>query len=327
MDKNQVLTVKIFFLNPIDLITVVLNTLIGMEFESYHINLDEKDDLLNVFEENIRNVLFICVRSQHEVESWKEYIKKVKENRSSLVQIGLFVYDAMKKKDREYFLLEGISVIDFNEIKRNTVLVLRQILTFFEAKGKRAYIRTKTYGESKSYFYLKNRDEPIVTAIHDISAVAFSSTIPEEYQYFFGRGEYLEEVVLVLKGLRIRTAVKVMGFSKVQKGFFVFKLCSTKIQNNKLTMIDELSLENKRKVHEYIKKCLRSRLLEKMKGIEAAEEEITEERESDKTGSVDQAPEKTAPAEETEAAVEEAEDAETVEEAEDVEDAESVDDA
>lgn len=318
MDRSQVLTVKIFFLNPIDLITVVLNALIGLEFESYHINLEEKDDLFKVFEDNIRNVLFICIRSQHEVENWKEYIKKVKEIESTHIQIGLFVYDAMKKKDRDYFLMEGISVIDFNEIQKNTVMVLRQILTFFEAKGKRAYIRTKTYGESKAYFYMKTREEPIVTVIHDISAVAFSSTIPEEYHYHFSQGEYLEEVVLVLKGLRIRTAVKVMGFSKVQKGFFIFKLCSSKIQNNKLTMIDEISPENKRKVHEYIKKCLRSRLLEKMKGIEN-EEESADEVTAEKISSPEEqsAPEekKAAPPEEKQPEeADQAEDAEPVEE-------------
>jgi hypothetical protein len=271
LEKNQVYSVKIYFINPIDLISVVINTLIEMEFESYIINDNEKDDLLKILPQNIRNVIFFCIRNKSEVELWLKYIEKINALQDTHILIGAFVYDFIDEETKNKFLSQNISVIEFDSIQKNPAHVLREILTYFEAKGKRSFIRTKTFGIAEAYFYIKGREKPIYSKLTDISAYAFSCIIDSESKFHFSIGEYFGEILFVLGGIRIRAAAKVLGFSKENPEIYILKFGTAKMEEDKIIFDESLHTEIKQKLHDYIRKCLRDDIIEQLKVLDTQE--------------------------------------------------------
>jgi len=264
LDKNQVFTVKIYFINPIELIGVIINTLIELEYESYTINEIDKDDLLEIIKKEPRNVIFLSIRNKLEVEEYLKYIEKAKKIDNTQISFGAFVYDLMEDEIRNKFLEHNVSVIEYGNIKSNTIAVMKNILTFFEARGKRLFIRTKTYGIAEAYFYIKSKETPITAKIIDISAFACSVTIDQTERYYFQVGDYFSEILFVLGGIRVRTAAKVMGFSKDDNNIFLLKFCSTKMDGGKLVFEETLTQEVNRKLHDYIRKCLKDQINEEL---------------------------------------------------------------
>ncbi|HOV14185.1 MAG TPA: hypothetical protein PK771_07870 [Spirochaetota bacterium] len=260
LDKNQVYTVKIYFINPIELIGVVINTLIELEYESYSISEQDKDDLLEIIKKEPRNVIFLSIRNKMEVEAYLKYIEKAQAIQDSQISFGAFVYDSMEQEIRNKFLEHSVSVIDYGDIKNNTLAVMKNILTFFEARGKRLFIRTKSYGIAEAYFYIKSKDNPMTAKITDISAFACSVNIEDVDRLYFQVGDYFNEILFVLGGIRVRTAAKIMGFSKDNKNIFLLKFCTAKMNNGKLIFEETVTPEINRKLHDYIRKCLKDQI-------------------------------------------------------------------
>lgn len=264
MDKNEVYSVKIYFIEPIDLISIVITTLIELEYESYVADSNSKDSLLEIIPENQRSVVFLCIRSKPDIEPALSFVNELLTLKDTHVIIGAFVYDHMKQSVRNQFLENGVSIINFSEIKEKTATVMRNILTFFEARGQRAFIRTKTFGESRAYFYFRNKDKPVVCDIDDISAYAFSSTIDPMFKLMFTVGDYISEVVLVLKGIRIKLSVKVIGFSRDKPNLYIFKLCTSHFERDRMVYNETIPGQSKRKIHDYIRKCLQADLKQRI---------------------------------------------------------------
>ena len=80
----------------------------------------------------------------------------------------------------------------------------------------------------------------------------------------FKVGTIYPEVLLALKGIRVRTAARLLGFSKDNKDIFIFKYNSHKMKDNKMIIIDSVSYEAKKKFNSYIKCCLRDDMSEKL---------------------------------------------------------------
>jgi hypothetical protein len=280
LDKNDVFSVKIYFINPIDLISVVINTLIGMEFESYVINEIDKENLLKILPDNIRNVIFFCIRNKSEVDYWLKYVEKIRQITSSHILAGAFAYDNMEFQVKNNFLSQNVSIIEYESIKKNPVHVLREILTYFEAKGKRSFIRTKTYGIAEAYFYIKGRENPVYAKISDLSAYAFSCSIDNEFKYNFSPGIHFNEILFVLGGIRIRTAAKVLGFDKNHPEVFIMKFCTAKMDGDRIIFEETVNQEIKQKLHDYIRKCLKDEITEKLKALDGEKEPAVKKQES-----------------------------------------------
>lgn len=268
MEKEKDFSVKIFYINPIETIGVIIDTLINMEYEVYTINEIDKNKLLKILSKKTRNIIFFTLLNKNEIGKWLEYIAKVKSLGSSNIQMGAFCYDTIDEEAANKFLENGVPIIKFGDVASNTLQIIQQVLTTFEAKGKRAFIRAKTFGITEAYFYFKNRDEPIICKILDISAYAFSIEINPIYKLLFVLGSYLSDVLLVLQGVRIRTAVKVLGFSNENPNIYIVKFCSTKMQNNKVVYVESIPKDIGLKVHVYIKKCLKNDITKQLVEVE-----------------------------------------------------------
>ncbi len=260
MIPKEVYAVKIFFINPIQIINVIIDTLINLEYESYVIIDDERDFLLELLPKYEKSIIFFTILNKTEVDAWINYSNELLKIDNTQILIGAFAYDSIDQKVSEKFLENNISVIRFEDIQKNPLQVMKQIMTVFEAKGKRAYIRSKTYGQAEVYIYQKNKDKPIVCKILDMSAYAISLDVPSEYKYDFTVGGYFQEAVLILKGVRIRCSLKVVGFSSANSSLYILKICHAEIVSNKVVFTDNIPKDTSRKLHDYIKKCLKDEM-------------------------------------------------------------------
>ncbi|HBD95894.1 MAG: hypothetical protein A2015_12340 [Spirochaetes bacterium GWF1_31_7] len=264
MDKNSVITVKIYFVDPANFISIIFNSLIELEFETYSIPYEYKDKLIGLIPENNRNIVFLTIKNKKEVDEYIKYAEDLLKLSGEMVQLGAFVYDNMDEETKNKFLANNISTIEFSSVQKDSISIMKNILTMFEARGKRAFIRTKVVGDCKAYFYLKNKNEPLVAQISDISATAFSCNLSEEIKFYFTKGDFIDDVTLVLRGLRIKVTAKVIGFSSENPNFFIFKICNYRIQDNKIIYEEKATSENVRKIHEYIRKCLQEIVITKL---------------------------------------------------------------
>lgn len=265
--RNQVHTVKIYFIEPVDIISVVIDTLVKLEFETYTVSSLDKEKLLTLLHQDIRSVIFLSITNEKELEKAKVYIDALNEIKDSSVQTGAFVKSNIKPELKMELLERNTAVIEFQDIKENTVAVLRKILTYFEARGTRKFVRTKTTGQSEAYFTVKNLENPLKARVMNVSSHAFLCMITKEDLPYFTPGSYFHEVLLVLKGIRLRTSVKIIGFNKDMPTVFVMKLCTAKLINSQLHYTDHIPPEIKNKMHNYIKICLKDNLNQKLREI------------------------------------------------------------
>jgi len=278
LQNKEVYSVKIFFLNPIQILQVVIDTLINLEYESYSIVDTDRDYLLELLPKYDKSIIFFTILNKTEVDLWFKYAESLLKIDSSQVLIGAFAYDSIDNKTAEKFLENNISIIRFSDVQKNPLQVMRQIMMIFEAKGKRAFIRTKTYGQSDVYFYIKNRDNPLICRVVDLSAYALSVEIDVQHKYFFTVGEVFQEAVLILKGVRIRTSLKVLGFSSANNNLYLLKVCHTEIVNNKVVFTDNIPKEVNRKLHDYVRKCLKDEMAESLREIQIEKDPVLKKK-------------------------------------------------
>ncbi len=265
MDAEQVKSVSIYFVEPIEEISVIINALISLEFEAYMINDSDKTVLIDILHENPRNIIFFCIKHKAAIDEWFDYVKSVKKVQGENIQLCAFVFDRMEKFERNKFLMEGVAVIEFSEIMKNTMQIMKKILLLFEARGRRPYIKTETYGVSDVYFHLQNFKDPIIGKIKFISVYAFTCEIQPAYAKFFEIGLFINETLLVLNGMRIRTSLKIMGFNKEKPHIFMFKFCTAMSYEKSGRYLEQTNPDIKKKLHEYIKWCLKEKISLKLR--------------------------------------------------------------
>ena len=274
MKREEVQSVKVYFIEPVHFISVILNTLVELEYETYVINEFNKLKLLKILNDDIRNVIFLCISKKSDVDKYIDYIELVKSLESTHILFGAFVFNNMEYSDKEKLLLNNVSVTPYSEVSSNTLKVFQTILKIFEAKGQRKHIRVKAKELCDAFITLKGREKPLQVKILELSTAAFSCEIEEDYHAFFTIGENYQEILLSLKGIRARTSGKLLGFSKDNKNMYIFKHTLLNIQNNKMVFMDKIRKEAKQKIHAYIKACLKEDITERINAV--TEESITD---------------------------------------------------
>ena len=269
MKKEDVFTVKVYFIKPIDLIQVVINTLIELEYEVYTVAEQEADRLAKILQKDRRNIIFLCLTSAHEAGRWLEYAQKLQKLEHAGVQIGTFAYSSIDLELKKSFLMNQISVTPFSDLKERTLEVIGQILQIFEAKGSRRYVRAKAQGISQAFITVKGKAEAIKGQVVEISAFACLIEIDAMYRDYFQQGGFVPELLLALKGMRVRVAAKLLGFSKTNECILVFRYYGLELKDGKMSYAETISREVKQKLHKYISSCLRDNLKERLAAIEA----------------------------------------------------------
>jgi hypothetical protein len=265
MKREDVHSVKIYFVKPIDLINVFINTMIEMEYETYIIDEHDQEKLPKILPHDLRNIIFLCVPNKHNAPKWLQYVGRLKEVENSTIQIGAFAYTSMEPEIKKLFLYSLVSVIPFAELKSNPIEVFKKIFQAFDAKGNRKHIRVIPRDLSEAFIMVQNRSDPVKGKIIDLSASAFACEIDQPYhEYFVEPGVFFENILLHIRGVRIRTAAKLLGFSEANKSVFIFRYFGTELKDGKMTYSEKVPQEVKQKIHMYITSCLREDLKEKL---------------------------------------------------------------
>ncbi len=267
MEEDKSPAIKIYFIEPSDLISILIDALINLEYEVYIVSFEDKYKLLRIIQNELRTIIFFSIHEKNKISEYIEYVKKAQDIQNVSIQFAAFVFDAIKEDATNQFISFDIPVIKFSEAANNALEVLNKIFNMFDTKGKRSFIKVKTFGTAEAFFNFKNKGEPIICNILDVSANAFSVKVDPVYSYLFEVNSYIENVTVVLQGVRIRVAVKVIGYNSEKTNIYFLKFCSERVQDNKSVFVDTISTEAKIKIHSYIKKCLKHEISEKFNEI------------------------------------------------------------
>jgi hypothetical protein len=271
MKREDVFSVKIYFVKPVDLIAVVINTLLELEYETYTASEADAEDLLKILPRNQRSIVLLSVSNKQEIPKTIEYARKlqaIKSTETGLVaQVGAFVYSSIDADEQQRFLYYQIPTISFAALKDNSVQTLDKILTVFDARGMRRYVRVKSRGVCVAFVKLKGRSEPLRCVVSEISAYAMLCQVDPSYHHYFAVGSHLSDVMLTLRGIHIRTAVKVLGFSRENSSVFILKLCGIDIKDGKMVYTEAVPADTRRKIHTYVRSCLKEEIEEQLAGV------------------------------------------------------------
>lgn len=267
MEKEQSFTIKIYFIEPINSISLLIDALINLEYEVYIIGFENRNKLLKIIQHEKRSILFFCIKGKREITEWYNYINKVKKLENPNIQLGAYVYDEIEDDEKNKFLTYNIPVIKFSTVKNKTMDVLNKIFLIYKTKNRRSFIRVRTFGTAEAYFVFKSKGEPIICKIIDISAYAFSIEIDPVYSNLFEVNSYIENITIVLQGVRVKVTAKVLGFNSENRNIYILKFCSARVQDNKSVYVDTLQSDIKIKIHSYIKRCLNHQITEKLRPI------------------------------------------------------------
>jgi len=268
MKREEIFSVRIYFVKPVDLIAVVINTLLELEYETYTVSEVDSEALLKILPLNQRSIVFLSVSNKQEIPKWVEYARKAQAIKSAeggaAVQVGAFVYSSMDAAERQRFLVYQVPAIGFASLRERTVQMLEKILTVFDARGMRRYVRVRSRGLCVAFVTIKGRSEPLRSNVQEISAYALLCEVDPAYHQYFAVGAHLPDVMLALRGIHVRTAVKVIGYSRENANVFILKLCGMDVVDGKMVYSENVPAENRRKVHAYIRACLKEEIDEQL---------------------------------------------------------------
>ncbi|MBN1523279.1 MAG: hypothetical protein JW904_02245 [Spirochaetales bacterium] len=250
-------TVKVYFVEPVQTIAVVINLLIKMNFEVYSVSRTDRDKLLHILNQNKRNVVYFCLLNEKDAPECVKYLEAIQKSGDINTQIGVFVSSIIGYAIRKVFLSQGVATIDLQHLKSKPVETLKKVLLYFDAREKRAYVRARALGVCQAFFTIKNLSDPLKADIIDISVYAFTCKIRQDEKLFFSHKEYIQEVTLLLRGRRIRISARLMGFDKANPDIAIFLICSTKIVKNQLEYHQVLPSDVKHVLYDYIEYYLK----------------------------------------------------------------------
>ncbi|MBN1411630.1 MAG: diguanylate cyclase [Spirochaetales bacterium] len=260
--------VKIFFVDPLQAISVVMDTLIKMSFECYAVSHNDMWKLPKIFEEKPRYVIFLCVTHPNEIPKSLKFIQSIQQYRQFKIQIGAFVYNKIDMNARRLFLEQNVAVIQFADIQENTLLVLKKILLFFEAKGKRGNIRVKASRDCDALFNF-GQNTIIKAAVIEVSISSFTCRIEDKNRMVFHEGAVFDNIMLVLKGIRLQVAGKLLGFDKSDPYVAIIQILSAISENHETHYVAHLPESLKNKLHNYIKMALKDEIQTKLERVTA----------------------------------------------------------
>ncbi|MBN2535188.1 MAG: response regulator [Spirochaetales bacterium] len=260
--------VRIFFIEPLELISVVIDTLVKMGFESYQVDEKDKLKLLRILEKDARNVIFICISSQNEIDTWFDYIMKIEQMRDYMIQVGAFVYSRMDQQYGRRFLEKNIALIKFSDLQQNTLAVLKKILFYFEARGRRNYVRVDAVDDSQVFFTIEGERKVIKAKVLNISEQIFTCHFSKTDIHLLIPGRYFLKVLLRLKGIVIHISAKVLASKKDNPLIWIIQIYSALYKNNKVSFTTALNKETKDKLHRYIRFCLKENIKQKLNQVQ-----------------------------------------------------------
>jgi hypothetical protein len=250
-------TVKVYFVQPLESIAVVMNVLIKLNFEVYSVPLDDVYRLVPILKAHPRNVVYFCVNSDADAAQWLAYIDMLASYTPTHIQFGIFISATIAKAATLAFLNHGVATIDLSRLQSNALETLRKILLYFEAREKRKFVRARSFGICQVLFKMKNLQDAVKTDLVEISIRAFSVQVQADDKVFFNAGHYIQDVTVLLRGKRLRLSARFMGFDRQSPEKGIFLIYFPNIESGKVEFHQQLPKEVRNAIYDYIQIALR----------------------------------------------------------------------
>lgn len=270
--------VKVYFIDPIKSISLVLDVLINLNFEVYSVPEADIYRLASLLRKNPRSIVYFCLLSEVHKEFLLKYIDMLQKNPSTLVQFGVFVSPNIGPQSRRAFLNRGVATIDLYQFQTEPLNTLKKILLFFEAREKRKFVKAKAFGVCKAFFKLKNLNREIMADLLELSIQAFSCKLSESDRAFFSIRQCFEDVSLHLRGKQLKLAACFMGFEQNDPSHAIFLLSYPYHISGQIEYHRQLPKEIRKALYDFILLALKEDLHRQLQILpeERPQEEIQE---------------------------------------------------
>ena len=216
---------KIYFIDPVDYLSPVIDKLIRFEYETYTVGLEDKDNLHKILDPNILNIIFISIKNVGDIEYWFNHLDTINKTRTSNIKIGAFAYSNINFDHRKEFKARNVELFLFSDIQKSVVYLCMRIVNIFGATNRRKHIRAKARGRCSAYIDEKTKKSTLTAEIVDISSNSFSCKFTENKKPQLKQVFY-NNIFLSLRGIQIQVSANLIGYRDKKDGrYFLFKIC------------------------------------------------------------------------------------------------------
>jgi len=271
-------SVKVYFVDPIKSISVILDVLINLNFEVYSVPEADIYRLASLLRKDPRSIVYFCLLSEVHTSFLLQYIDMIQKNPPTLIQFGVFVSPNIGQETRRAFLNRGVATIDLYQFQTEPLNTLKKILLFFEAREKRKFVKAKSFGVCKAFFKFKNLKREIMADLLELSIQAFSCKLAEADRSFFSTRQCIEDVSLHLRGKQLKLAACFMGFEQNNPFNAIFLLSYPYNINGRIEYHRQLPKEIRKAIYDFILLSLKEELRHQLQNLpeERPQEEIQE---------------------------------------------------
>lgn len=209
MEESYIIATKFYFINPVDLLTPVIDALIRLEFETYIVQKEDKEKLFKLLDIQSQHVIVISLRNRKDALDWLESSSVVSRRDHIKIKLGAFVYSNINEDILEDFRQKGIEIIHTTRMGEKPFEVIRKIVTLFEAKNRRKYIRARAQGQCLAFLQKRDQDHTIRAEITNISTHVFACKIDPKDEEYLQKNLY-RDVFLSLKGMQIQVSARLI---------------------------------------------------------------------------------------------------------------------
>lgn len=227
MEESYIVATKFYFINPVDLLTPVIDALIRLEFETYIIQKEDKEKLFKLLDIQSQHVIFISLRNRKDALDWLESSSIISRRNHIKIKLGAFVYTSNINEDILLdFQRKGIEIIPSARMSEKPFDVIRKIVSLFNAKNRRKYIRAKAQGKCLAFLQKRDQDLTIRAEIVDISTHAFLCKIDPKDEEYLQKNLY-RDVFLSLKGMQIQVSARLIDCREddINGRTYLFTIC------------------------------------------------------------------------------------------------------
>jgi hypothetical protein len=226
MEESYILATKFYFINPVDLLTPVIDALIRLEYETYTIQKEDKDKLLKILDIQSQHIIFISLRNRKDALDWLESSSVISQRNHIEIKLGAFVYSNINEDILDDFRRRGIVIIPSTKFREKTLEVIRMIMSLFHVRNRRKYIRAKSQGKCLAFLQKRDQNHTIRAEILDISTHAFACKINPGDEEYLQKNLY-RDVFLSLKGMQIQVSARLEDYRKddVYGSIYLFNIC------------------------------------------------------------------------------------------------------
>ncbi|MDR2402914.1 MAG: pilus assembly protein PilZ [Spirochaetaceae bacterium] len=216
-DRNsEILGKKIFFLYPSAVIqNEIASDLVQQEYEIYIVR--NHATLRRVLRTYPDSVVFVNINDQLQEKDCEAWIRGIMNDPATAsVNIGILSSETNEALERKYINSVGIrggyTVIKIKSDISKAIIKLMEILTVFNARGRRKYLRVTTDKEAQATLNMPYNGQYINGVINDISVAGLSCTFEKNLQ--FEKNTFCKDIQIRLQSMILKTEGIIFGSRK-----------------------------------------------------------------------------------------------------------------